>query len=179
MGVTKATLEKRVFRDWQRIVYESHFQESREPNRQYFVCQGEEQAKWFEDEVNKAYQDSNNVMSIDIETPDYIRCVGFSFNPLWSFTFPTATRAETELYMPYIKRCCESSIQKVLQNGLYDTYWLRYYGISVNNYLWDLMYAHVVLDPTDNHSLDYLSSMYLPFHQYWKDEAKGKKLENM
>jgi len=34
-----------------------------------------------------------------------------------------------------------------------------------------------MLHPADNHSLDFLSSVYLPYHQYWKDHAKSENGE--
>jgi len=173
MGVTKSVLEKRVVRDWQRIAKEVTTSTISEPQRNYYICRTEEHAKWFEDQVRQAAANASSIMSIDIETSDQLECVGFSFDHRWSFTFPTNTRDELCRYIPYITRICASPIAKVLQNGLYDTYWLRYYGVSVVNYAWDLMYLHGVLDPTNNHALDFLSSIYLPFHRYWKDEAKS------
>lgn len=176
MGVTKYILERRVIRDWQRIIHESQTPQINEPKRAHFICQGEEQARWFIDRLQEAETDPCAAMSVDIETPSgALDCIGFSFDTRWSFTFPTFTRRELDTYLPYIVRSCSSPISKVFQNGLYDTYWLRYYGIHTNNYIWDLMYAHGIIAPTDNHALDYLSSIYLPFHRYWKDEAKGEE----
>jgi uracil-DNA glycosylase family 4 len=172
MGVTKGILEKRVFKDWERIARESMFEGVRKPERKYFIDPLESDVAAFTHSVEEA--GDAIALAVDIETPSgALDCVGFSVDPSWSITVPTFTNRERDTFLPYIKRLCESSAQKVLQNGLFDTYWLANLGIGVENWLWDLMYMHVVVDPVNNHSLDFLSSVYLPYHQYWKDHAKS------
>jgi DNA polymerase I-like protein with 3'-5' exonuclease and polymerase domains len=71
-----------------------------------------------------------------------------------------------------VKWICESECPKILQNGLYDLYWLWAYGVEVRNYAWDTMAMHHCLDPAEDHDLSFLSSIYRPLHVFWKDESK-------
>lgn len=171
MGVTKGILEKRVFRDWQRIQQESYFLEIREPNRTYIINPYEADVAEYTNRVEE--QGEEIALAVDIETPfGKIDCIGFSHDPSTALVIPTFTQKERDTFYPYINRLLASNSMKVFQNGHFDTYWLRNYGFTISNWLWDLLYMHVVIHPADNHSLDFLSSVYLPFHKYWKDHAK-------
>ncbi|MDD5220630.1 MAG: uracil-DNA glycosylase family protein, partial [Candidatus Bipolaricaulis sp.] len=176
MGVTKGLLEKRVFRDWQRIAFESTFSEIRQPQRTYVITPYEADAARYTQEVEE--QGDQIHLAVDIETSNNkIDCVGFSHDSSLAMVIPTQTKTERETFMPYIQRLLDSPSLKVFQNGHYDTYWLHHYDCPVRNWFWDLMYMHVICHPADNHSLDFLSSMYLPYHQYWKDHAKSENGE--
>lgn len=170
-GVTKGQLEKRCLRDWQRISHEAKFEGLYEPPRRYIIDPTEHEAEQFVREVESAGIEM--LMSIDIETANDLSCVGFSYDPSFAITLPTGSQEQKNTFLPYIRRLCESQAQKIFQNGHYDTYWLHWYGIEVTNWLWDLMYMHHAFDPRESHSLDFLSSIYLPFHRFWKDEAKS------
>lgn len=112
-------------------------------------------------------------LSIDIETwGNTLSCVGFAHSPDYSITITTVSKEQREKVFPYIKWLCETQNPKILQNGLYDTYWLKSYGIRLNNWVWDTMAMHHAFDPTDEHALDYLCSIYIEDYRYWKDEAK-------
>lgn len=162
--------EKRTICDWKRVKRESETHASQELNRKHITQPSVKQAENFTKMIECA--GNNIIMSIDIETwGKTLTCIGFAINPQWSITLPISGN-NAALFMPIAKRLCESKAQKVLCNGLYDWYWLAWNGIWVNNYLWDVQLMHHALDPADNHSLDYLASIYCNDYRYWKDEAK-------
>jgi DNA polymerase-1 len=106
-------------------------------------------------------------LSVDIETPgNRMDCVGFACSPLLSITLPW-----TPEWIPHIKWLCESQHPKILQNGLYDWYWLDHFNIKLLNYFWDTLAMHHAIDPIEDHALHYLASIFSK-QPYWKDEAK-------
>lgn len=120
-------------------------------------------------------------MSIDIETPgNKIVCVGFAYDPSHSLVIPLdddnrhwRTVADRERAWEYVRTLCALPTPKVLQNGLFDRFWLATdpHAITIANHRWDLRAMHHVLHPQQKHSLEYIASMYR-FRTYWKDEAK-------
>ncbi len=93
-----------------------------------------------------------------------------------------ANQEEQDRAMAVLKSLCESSCEKILQNGFYDLYWLKDESIDVPNFLWDTMNMHHVLDPNDEHALDFLASIYTDT-PFWKKDAKdpeeqGKYINN-
>jgi uracil-DNA glycosylase family 4 len=89
---------------------------------------------------------------------------------------------EQDRAMGAIKRLAESPCEKVLQNGFYDFYWLADEEIEMINYIWDTMNMHHVLDPNDEHALDFLASI-ITEQPFWKKDAKdpeeqGKYINN-
>ena len=117
-------------------------------------------------------------LTIDIETPGYLACVGSSYNPHFALSIPT-TRAywkTTELVMRAwraIRAICQSRSMKVMQHGLFDAYWLRRQArVELNNWQWDLMCMHHCLAPQEPHDLAYIASMYQDWYVFWKQEAK-------
>ena len=162
--------EKRTFQDWKRVLFESVSGESNRPIRNHIVDPMEWQVREFTEFVEKNYKDV--ILSLDIETwGNQLSCCGFAISPWESLTIPLIGK-QKEVFLPYIKRLCECSAPKVLQNGLYDWYWLAWDGIWINNFLWDTSLMHHAIDPIESHSLDFLASIYCPWYQYWKDEAK-------
>ena len=122
--------------------------------------------------------DNGEAVCIDIETwGNELKCIGFAFDHRSSLVVPTTnnyTGARFEPGNPWydaIKYICESDCDKILQNGLFDCWWLAQYGIKVKNFVWDTLAMHHALDPRESHSLDFLASI-LTEQPYWKDEAK-------
>lgn len=72
-----------------------------------------------------------------------------------------------------LREFCEGDIPKIFQNGLYDTFWLvDWLGArTVNRWDWDTMSMHHCLFPRDEHSLDYMASIFTN-EPFWKNEAK-------
>jgi DNA polymerase I-like protein with 3'-5' exonuclease and polymerase domains len=85
-------------------------------------------------------------------------------------------RNETEYYEIFclIKQLMESNIPKVAQNSQFDTTMLqKYYGIKVNNLVWDTMVAQHSLYCDLPKDLGTLISLFtnLPYHKYMIHEA--------
>lgn len=115
-------------------------------------------------------------LAIDIETwSGNIDCVGFAWSERDAIVLPTYNVETRKKYIAYIKAACESGCEKILQNGLFDAYWLnRSWNIDINNYKWDTLGMHHALDPIQDHSLNHLASLYtFPRLNYWKDESKN------
>lgn len=161
--------EKRCILDWQKIAQEQLFKELLLPQRNHIInVASTEQVQHC-----MAVVSSYDEMSIDIETDrrSKITCFGFTCSPDWSVTFPTFTKYQFEMFHPYIKQLCESSLPKILQNGLYDAYWLHHFGIELVNWQWDTLCMHHAVDPVEEHKLEYLTSIYTR-ERYYKDECK-------
>lgn len=136
----------------------------------------------------------SGALSLDIETtlePEpLILCIAFSKAPGEALCIPTtlaywrSKRALAEAWQ-WIAALCASRNEKVLQNGLYDSYWLAWQGIPLSNWRWDTLAMHHCLAPsadrdllTDRrksggpqHSLAVLGSLYTR-EPYWKDKRQ-------
>lgn len=122
-------------------------------------------------------------LSCDIETRGgHIDCVGFGWGEGQAACIPLFTMErgascfelpeELEIVRLLRKVLTHSNIQIIGQNYYYDAqYFARHYGILSEPWL-DTMVAHAVCFPGLPKSLDFLSSLYLDWHQYWKDESK-------
>ena len=116
------------------------------------------------------------VISVDIETipsQQEITCVGFGVGGHGAVVIPWRTKA----HIQQIRTFCESPVIKVLQNGLYDSYWLEAQDIALRNYRYDTLCLHHMLDPAEPHDLAYLTSMFTfrPYHKETAQEGTGKK----
>lgn len=162
--------ENRTLFDWRKITSAALSREIVRPFYRFLIEPTDYELK----ELFEIAGNSSSVLSIDIETwGKTLSCVGFGVSPTVAYVLPTARREERSHYLPIIKQLAESSSAKVLQNGLYDLYWLAAYGITVRNYEFDTLALHHSIDPAEDHDLNYLSSIYRPSHVYWKDEAKS------
>lgn len=172
-----AKWEKRCIVDWKKIAHERTFPQIIEIERDIKMDPAESDVSKFVEDVENN-PDAFTDLSIDIETWGHnmkvtggITCVGFSPNPIEALVIRTDTKGHQKVFMPYIKRLCESPAIKILCNGGYDWYWLDHYGINLVNYTADIQAAHHALDPIESHSLDFLASIYTR-QPYWKTEAK-------
>jgi DNA polymerase len=161
--------EKRTVRDWQRVA--RILRVGQVPiERRHIVSPDEWQVADFARMVEANAGDI--AMATDIETwGSQLSCVGFALSPTESITIPLIGRAK-DVMMPYVKRLCESAAPKILCNGMYDAYWLAWYGIWLANFTWDVQLMHHAIDPAESHSLDFLASIYCDDYRYWKDEGK-------
>lgn len=159
---------KRTIRDWRIIIEEEqHHRNFKQLDRIHITNPTDYELQHFWESIKPT-----DKMSIDIETwGKTISCVGFSVDHNISYTLPTVTKEDQAFYYPWIKALCECSTVKILQNGLYDWYWLDSVGITLNNYLYDTMGMHHAFDPVESHDLAFLAS-YFTRNNYWKDEAK-------
>jgi DNA polymerase len=167
--------EKHCRIDWARIAHEMTFREIDAPEETYYIVdQPDDLAHWAYEFAQLA---ADIPLTLDIETPhSVVDCVGFSWHPSFSISiplkWPSTDPGTYALRRELIETICESPNPKVLQNGFFDTFWLkRAVGIEVNNYIYDLMVMHQILDPVDDHDLAYMKSIFLR-GEFHKDEAK-------
>jgi DNA polymerase len=168
--------EKHCRIDWARIAHEMTFREIDAPEETYYIVDQPSDLAYWSDYFRTAVY-GETALTLDIETPhNVVDCVGFSWNPNFSISIPLhwpdcdpATYVQRRLL---IETICTSPNPKVMQNGFFDTFWLRRAeGIEVSNYIYDLMVMHQILDPVDDHDLAYMKSIFLR-GEYHKDEAK-------
>lgn len=82
------------------------------------------------------------------------------------------TEEENQHAFSVIKKLVESDNPKIFHNGFYDVYWLEQWaGFKVRHWQWDTMYMHHCIDPVEEHSLDFLASIFT-WEPFWKKEAK-------
>jgi len=122
-------------------------------------------------------------LSIDIETRrQHLACLGVAHSALDAFCIPFicverpagywSTDEEFIIVKLLRELLTHPNAQVVGQNFLYDSQYLaRYWGFAPRCYM-DTMLAHHVCWPGLPKGLDFLSSMYCGFHQYWKAEGK-------
>lgn len=167
--------EKRCRLDWQRIAEESLTRSYDVPQRRH-ITDPQMGSEALENMLIRTNHDRcNEILAIDIETPSRkdIACVGFSIDPMWSITIPYDKKWQRRI----VKELCESPCEKAMHNGYgFDHYWLRGEGIGVHNFVWDTLAMHHTLDPTEEHSLQFLTSVYTK-EPYYKDEGKFEDLD--
>lgn len=115
-------------------------------------------------------------LAVDIETMgDEIQCVGFSCSPDLAVVFPLWTATQREKYRSTVIGLLEGPEEKIFHNGHYDTYWLKWkLGVDVKNWKWDTMWMHHALDPAEQHSLQFLASIYAKDYRPWKKEFQNE-----
>lgn len=138
----------------------------------------------------QTYMDDCIFIATDIETTrgTYITCIGFT-----GLTKNGGVRSYVIPFInPTMKRCrhwitldeevlawkvCKTILQndgiKVMQNGSYDNSFFVRYGIAPKHYLVDTMHLMHALWPESIKKLNFISSIFLDFYRYWKDEIKG------
>lgn len=151
----QARWQTRTLRDFDRIRTALSGADLTPPARTCIINPLREDAAHF---ITQAAADPDAPLAIDIETipGDRILCCAFSIDPSLAISIPFTT--------PWRRRAiaalCASPNPKILQNGLYDLFWLDRAGIPVHRYLYDTMCMHHALDPAEPHSLAYLTSIY-------------------
>lgn len=160
-------------RDWMKIAHEGTFREINHPARTHHIRPTLEDLDKF---VFACERMPTNPVAVDVENPEGpISVVGFSADPMVSLSVDMTegywgTDALSKAWA-LVKRFCEGPVEKILHYGLSDSYKLAQVGIHIKNYLYDTLYMHHCLDPSDFHSLDYCASRdtRTPF---WKSMAK-------
>jgi len=159
------------YADWRRIIRESQAPVYAPLARTHVIEPTEHDVEQYVRFVKHYEQDIR--LSLDIETWGHtLSCVGFSHAGDYSITIPTTSKSLRSTFLPYIKQLCDTRCEKILQNGLYDYYWLAEQGIKPVNWQWDTMAMAHAINPIGQFSLDYLCSIHIDSYQYWKDEAK-------
>ncbi len=169
---------KNILQDWRlfhmtvadltKAAYECEFLEQRLVKREIHIRPSVSDLRIWQKNLLQA-----NTLSVDIETTkQQITCIGFAPSPSKAFVVPFAdyekpsrsywetVAAEQEAWN-MVRILCESQIQKVFQNGLYDTYYLiRQANIWPVNYCEDTRLQHHALYPELPKSLAFLGATY-------------------
>lgn len=106
----------------------------------------------------------------------YIGCIGFGISSQYAICVPLTlaywkSREKLERVKELVAKLLAGQNPKVMQNGMFDTAWLRHEGYEVTNWLYDTRAMHHALDPRDDHDLAYMASTLTRF-PFWKHEAK-------
>jgi len=132
--------------------------------------------------LHRAEQGTVNI-AVDIETRlKQIACVGIADSirtaiciPILCVEDPSGYWSEDEELELYIKLrdvLTHKNVRVAGQNYLYDQqYFARRMGFK-SNYDEDTMAKHQVCFPGTKKSLDFISSLYCAWYQYWKGEGK-------
>ncbi len=127
-----------------------------------------------------------NEFSFDTETTslDTIQpeIVGISFcieiNKAYYISFPI-NRQDTLRWLSHFKPIFESNrILKIAQNLKFDYQILKNYDIQLNLPFFDTMVAHYLLEPEQQHNLDYLARAFLQYAPISIEQLIGKSKSN-
>lgn len=147
---------------------EMEFPEINRPKREVWIPETKEDLA----ECRKLLNERSR-LTLDIETKDgQITCVGFGISPSFSITIPfTDSRKEDWNYWSFLDElsawalvrdiCQNPSIEKVLQNGVYDIQYLwRVMNIKTLGFRDDTMIMHHCLYEELPKSLGFMGSIY-------------------
>jgi len=122
----------------------------------------------------------NSWLAVDIETYNkHLTTLGIAISETEALCIPFYTPSLGNYWTLDEELAIVLKLKEVLQDNLiigqnfaYDAqYIIRYWGFCPN-LAFDTMVAHQCAFPGTPKSLDYLSSLYLPWHCFWKHEAK-------
>lgn len=133
---------------------------------------------------------TSKFVSLDTETTSVnafqAELVGLSFSVQENEAFYVPVPANTEKAQEIVNefRCIyeNEKILKIGQNIKYDISVLSNYGIELKGNIFDTMVAHYLIQPEQQHNMDYLAEVYLKYKTIHIDEligAKGKNQLNM
>lgn len=191
------SLSKICLEDWERIAGDVQFRGVYHPQWTHIIPP-ESSRSFTLDRYREVVRDKRTVLSIDIECPGKrMACVGFSYivaeEERRSPRPPKVTGESLVLQWPQqyeeIKELCESPCIKVLQNGLFDQWWMwppsgladlsvRHWGmkrlprVRVGGTVFDLLAMSHAIDATMPHDLATMASRYTR-QPYWKRSWKG------
>lgn len=128
-------------------------------------------------------------LAVDIETRSgHIACCGIAWSNLDAICIPFMKARKPSGYWPpgeeflIIKKMRQlllhPNVEAEYQNGSYDLQYFARWWMFLREPAFDTMYAHHVLWAGMEKGLDFLSSLYCRYHQYWKDEGKHFDLEH-
>ena len=172
-----------VVHDLKRAARESAFPEIRLPNYSFVVRPSAGAVLETLADLHARCDAGPTMLSVDIETrAQQIACIGLAWTTLDAICIPLLCVESPEGYWsPEDELAITVALRRLLthpnchvigQNFLYDAqYFAKQYGY-VPNVIADTMLMQHVAFPGTPKSLDYLSSMYCFFHQYWKGEGK-------
>ncbi len=137
-----------------------------------------------EDTIEKLVKLLNDcdIFSFDTETTG----LDIYSSSLVGMSFSVKEHEAYYIPLPYDNEECKSVLKKFLpifsneektligHNIKFDLSILARYGIMIKNNLWDTMIAHYLIEPEQNHSMDYLADVYLDYTPIAIEELIGK-----
>lgn len=114
-------------------------------------------------------------LTFDIETTglnprvDRILCIAFSPHPDYAYCVPILQQFEADYWSEgdyaevweYLRQILESRVPKSAQNGYFDiSFCLHRLGIEVQNYTYDLMLSHHLLNENLPHNAEFIAGFY-------------------
>lgn len=178
--------------DWQKIGRFFKGKQRRLPPFRYSICRTLEDCYAARD-----YLRTTRLISTDIETgnfPPQVTCVGYtglqSDGSCHSFVIPFYDEfaeggchwdslEDHAIAWSVVRDINDLPIQKTMQNGSYDcTYFIRD-RVPARDFTLDSMVLWWSLYMELPKSLDFISSVLLDNYQYWKDDIKGDKVDEV
>ena len=124
----------------------------------------------------------NEVFAFDTETTG----LDIYSSSLVGMSFSVKTHEAYYIPLPADREQCKSLLNKFLpifsneektivgHNIKFDLSILARYEIEIKNNLWDTMIAHYLIEPEQNHNMDYLADVYLDYTPIAIEELIGK-----
>ena len=128
-----------------------------------------------------------NIFSFDTETTG----LDIYSSSLVGMSFSVKEHEAYYIPLPNDNEECKSLLNKFLpifsneektligHNIKFDLSILARYGVVIKNNLWDTMIAHYLIEPEQNHSMDYLADVYLDYTPIAIEELIGKGRNQM
>lgn len=169
--------------DLRRALGESAFPEVRTPAYNFLVRPSYSDAVAVVDDLLARCEKEVLPLAVDIETrAKHLACIGFAWTRLDAICLPLMcverpegyweSEQEFEIVRRVRRLLTHPNVRVLGQNFLYDLQYIaRYWGIGPK-VAFDTMLAQHCAWPGMPKGLDFISSMYCAFHQYWKDEGK-------
>lgn len=169
--------------DLRRAKVESQFRELIRPDYNFVTRPSFEQACYYLQELIKRVQEAPLKLSVDIETrAGHIACIGFAWTKLDALCIPLmcaerqsgywSEDQEFVLHQLMRELLTHQNCEVIGQNFIYDAQYFHRHLLYIPNLKRDTMLAQHVCFSNLPKGLDFLSSMYCQFHEYWKDEGK-------
>lgn len=122
-------------------------------------------------------------LAVDIETrAGHIACIGLAWSSTEALCIPMMCVERLDGYWPLEQEAaiidalrqilCHPMCEVVGQNFHYDIQYIYHHWHFLPNLRRDTMLAQHSMFSNLEKGLDFLSSMYCEFHEYWKDEGK-------
>lgn len=131
-------------------------------------------------------------LATDIETARTMTtCIGFADSLNFAMTIPWIRLTPEKTFASYWTLEEEFELKKLIrrvlnhpniwiegQNFIYDTQYIQHWEGVTPKLNFDTMLAHHLCFPGTPKGLDYLSSLYVKYHWYWKDDGKEWDLKD-
>lgn len=153
------------------------------PDYQFVTRPDFEQACYYLNELIKLVEAGPTKLSVDIETrAGHIACIGIAWSKLQAICLPLMCVERKDGYWTFDEEFVIHKLLRTLlthpnavvlgQNFLYDAQYFHRHLHYTPRLVRDTMLAQHACFSNLPKGLDFLSSMYCVFHEYWKDEGK-------